>query len=219
MPVSSIIFDLDGTLLDTLADIAETANAVLAHHGFPTHNLNEYKGFVGDGLQVLIKRAVPKDTEATVHEDCRQLFLRIYAESWSRTCRPYDGVIEMLGSLLEMGVPLAVLSNKPDAFTQLFIKRYFSGDSFRLVYGQREGFAKKPDPAVALAMAKDLRQQPRDMLFVGDTGIDIRTGKACGMGTVAVSWGFRTFQELEKDQPDSIINQPTELVNYVRSLT
>jgi phosphoglycolate phosphatase len=219
MPALSIIFDLDGTLLDTLADIAETANAVLAHHGFPIHNLDEYKVFVGDGLQVLIQKIVPKGTEANIQEDCRRLFLRFYAEAWSKNSRPYDGITEMLGILSEMGISMAVLSNKPDTFTKLFVAKYFPGNLFNPVYGQREGFAKKPDPAVALSIAESLGQQPRDILFVGDTGIDIRTGKASGMGTAAVSWGFRGIEELQKEQPDTIINHPMELVHYVRSLT
>jgi phosphoglycolate phosphatase len=214
----SIIFDLDGTLLDTLCDIAETANAVLVNHGFPVHAQQEYKNFVGDGLRVLIEKITPSNTKETIINSCCSLFLRLYAKNWKNTCRPYDGIKNMLAALKKQGFSMAVLSNKPHAFTKLFIDRYFPGELFVCVYGQREGFAKKPDPVVALDIAERLRAHPAEMLFVGDTAIDIRTGKASGMTTVGVTWGFRSVSELQNENPDIIINHPMELLQYVRPL-
>lgn len=211
----SIIFDLDGTLLDTLYDIVETANAVLTHYGFPIHSHKDYQNFVGDGLSVLMERITPRGTDAAVINSCCQLFVQLYANNWMKTCRPYQGIETMLAAIRERGLSMAVLSNKPHAFTKLFINKYFPGDHFSCVYGQREGFAKKPDPAVALEIAKKMTVSPEKMFFVGDTPIDIRTGKASGMVTVGVAWGFRSISELEKENPNIIINNPMELLQYV----
>lgn len=215
MSYSSIIFDLDGTLLDTLSDIAETANSVLVHHGFPVHSKQEYKGFVGDGLRALMGRITPLGTHETIIDSCYQLFIQMYSNNWRNNCRPYDGIVDMLAALKQRGFSLAVLSNKPHTFTKLFVDNYFSRDTFIYVYGQSEEFAKKPDPGVALAIAESLGIHPKKMLFVGDTPIDIQTGKASGMMTIAVTWGFRSINELQKEKPDIIINHPKELLQYV----
>ncbi len=215
MTCLSIIFDLDGTLLDTLHDIAETANTVLTQHGFPVHSQHEYKSFVGDGLNVLIRRITPLGTEEKIISSCIQSFFQLYANNWMNTCQPYDGIEDMLAAIKKQGIRMAVLSNKPHAFTQLFVKKYFPHMTFSSVYGQREGFAKKPDPTVALAIAEGLGVRPEEMFFVGDTPIDIRTGKASGMTAVGVSWGFRSASELEKENADIIINSPMELTKYV----
>jgi len=211
----SIIFDLDGTLVDTLEDIAETANAVLAHHGLPVHTLHEYKHFIGDGLKLLIERITPPGTEQHLLKACYQMFFRLYSENWQNNCHLYDGIDDLLLNLKKQGIGMAVLSNKPHAFTKLFIERFFPREPFACVYGQRDGVAKKPDPTVALAIAERLGNCPRDMLFVGDSGIDIRTGKASGMTTVAVSWGFCSIHALRQENPDFIINSPMELLQYV----
>lgn len=215
MRYSSIIFDLDGTLLDTLYDIAETANTVLAHHGFPVHPNQAYKGFVGDGARALMGRIAPVGTAETVIDSCLQMFMQVYSNNWMNNCQPYSGIVDMLPAVRKQGASMAVLSNKPHTFTKLFVERYFSQDTFACVYGQREGFAKKPDPSVALVIAETLASYPEKMLFVGDTPIDIQTGKASGMTTIAVTWGFRSVQELERENPDIIINNPMEILQYV----
>lgn len=219
MAYSSIIFDLDGTLLDTLADIAETANAVLACHGFPGHPPEAYRHFVGDGMDRLIERITPEGVAGHVHEECCRLFLKLYRENWQKTCCPYPGIVEMLTALEKQRTRMAVLSNKTHAFTTLFVDRFLPGQYFSCVYGHREGFAKKPDPTVAFEIAGKLRVDPANMLFVGDTGVDIKTGKAAGMTTVGVTWGFRGIQELQANNADLIINSPMELLQYVHPLT
>jgi phosphoglycolate phosphatase len=211
----SIIFDLDGTLLDTLCDIAETANAVLARHGLPVHTKQEYKHFVGDGLRALMETITPQGANETTINNYCQMFMQLYADTWTNNCRPYDGIDDMLAAIKKKGLGMAVLSNKPHAFTKLFVDRYFPQKTFTSVYGQREGIAKKPDPAAALEIAKEQGAIPEKIFFVGDTPIDIRTGKASGMMTVAVTWGFRSIHELQKESPDIIINRPMELLQYV----
>lgn len=219
MAYSSIIFDLDGTLLDTLADIAETANAMLAHHGFPGHPQAAYRYFVGDGMARLIERITPEGVAGRIHEECARTFLKQYQENWKNSCRPYPGILEMLNALKKQRVSMAVLSNKPHAFTTLFVDQFLPGQYFSCVYGHREGFAKKPDPAVALEIADKMRVEPATMLFVGDTSVDIRTGKAAAMTTVGVTWGFRGIQELQANSADFIINSPMELLQYVHPLS
>lgn len=217
MPLLSIIFDLDGTLLDTLTDLTETANAVLAHHNFPVHGKDAYKHFVGDGLLKLMERITPHRTEEQIVENCCTLFTELYVENWRKNCCPYDGILDMLTVLKKQGINLAVLSNKPHAFTKLFIDKFFFEEFFSIVLGQREGVPKKPNPTVALEIAAKFCSQPNKTLFVGDTGVDMHTGKAAGMLTAGVSWGFRSVQELKDNKADLIVNSPMELADYAIS--
>lgn len=217
MPYSSIIFDLDGTLLDTLADLAETSNAVLTHYNFPIHQQDAYKKFVGDGLQVLIERITPAGTGKQVIEDCCSLFAELYAQSWKKNCCPYDGILDMLTVLKTQSINLAVLSNKPHAFTEIFIDEFFTKDTFSLAFGQRQGVPKKPNPAAALEIVAKLGCQPDKTLFVGDTGVDMQTGKAAGMVAAGVSWGFRSVGELQENGADVIVYNPMELADYAIS--
>jgi len=217
MKYLSIIFDLDGTLLDTLTDLAETANEVLKRYKFPPHRHSAYKNFIGDGLVVLMQRITPPGTEEKVIQQCCDVFTRLYSQSWNRNCCPYEGINDMLSALKSRGIKLNVLSNKPHEFTKHFVDEFFPGELFSMVYGQRNGFAKKPDPAVALQIAGECGVNPREMLFVGDSAVDIRTGKAAGMVTAGVSWGFRSVQELMENNADVIVNSPLELEQYVLS--
>jgi len=212
---AAIIFDLDGTLLDTLQDIATAANAVLRRYGFAEHPLESYSNFVGEGLKVLVKRILPGQHPPHFLELCCRHFLEAYEDCWDLRCRTYDGVVDMLSQLSEANLPLAVLSNKPHSMVLRFVERYFPAGVFSPVYGERQGVARKPDPAAALEIAGQLRIDPSTMLFVGDTPIDIRTGQAAGMKTAAVTWGFRSQSELVREQPDLLINHPSELVEHV----
>jgi phosphoglycolate phosphatase len=217
MPCLSVIFDLDGTLLDTLADLAETCNLVLEGHHFPTHSADNYKNFVGDGLQMLMKRITPVGTEDRIIQQCCISFSRLYSQRWKRNSCPYEGINDMLSALKRQGVMLAVLSNKPHEFTRLFVDEFFPHGQFSIVYGQRDGFPKKPDPTVALEIASRFGTRPQDTLFVGDSGVDIQTGKAAGMLTAGVSWGFRSRQELTENNADILVHNPLELQQYVLS--
>ncbi len=218
MTCSSIIFDLDGTLLDTLRDLAETCNEVLVYHHFATHPIDNYKTFVGEGLQVLMKKITPVDTEEKVIHQCVALFTQLYAQNWTRNSCPYDGISAMLAAFQKKGVKLAVLSNKPHEFTKLFVNKFFPQGQFSVVFGQRDGFPKKPEPDVALEIADRFGSRPQETLFVGDSGVDIKTGKAAGMRTAGVSWGFRSVQDLTENNADIIVHNPLELLQYVLSL-
>ncbi len=215
MPYLSVIFDLDGTLLDTIVDLAETCNEVLALQHFPTHPIPAYKTFVGDGLQSLIRRITPADTDDIVLRQCCTLFAEQYARNWKRNSCPYGGISDMLSALKKHGILLAVLSNKPHEFTKLFVDEFFPPGLFSIVYGQREGVPKKPDPTVALEIAEILGSRPQDTIFVGDSGVDMMTGKTAGMIAAGVSWGFRSVQELTDNKADIIVHNPMELEQYV----
>ena len=215
MEISSIIFDLDGTLLDTLDGLADTSNKVLQQYNFPEHSSDDYKLFIGNGLRQLIKRAAPHGISTHIIDECCELFKEFYAADWKTKCCPYDGINAMLASLQNQGIPLAILSNKPHQFTKLFVKEFFPEGTFEHVYGQRDGFDKKPEPGVAIEIAKMIEMNTRSILFIGDSGVDVQTGKNAGMKTAGVSWGFRPVEELAENQPDLILNHPLELLDHV----
>lgn len=212
MDIRGVIFDLDGTLLDTLEDLADAANATLAHFDFPGHPTSAYRYFVGDGLSILIKRILPEQNRSQAEiSACMEIFLKVYGQHWDVKSKPYVGILEMLQQLQHAGLQLGILSNKPHAFTQLCVQRYFPKNTFAFVYGQREGTPKKPDPAGALEIATLMNLQPREIAYVGDTATDMRTGNDAGMFTVGVIWGFRDRQELENNKANMIITHPSEI--------
>ena len=217
MQKKTVIFDLDGTLLDTLEDLAYAGNAVLTEYDFPIHSIDKYKYFVGDGMRVLIERILPSGSTPEQIQDCCSAFERIYDTCWARKTMPYSGIVEMLKRLKNERVRLAVLSNKPHQFTTVCVNRFFPEEYFDLVFGQREHVKKKPDPAGALEIAEKLNVQPSDCIYVGDTAVDMQTGKGAGMFTVGVLWGFRTLEELQANKADLIVRNPMEIVDHVIS--
>ena len=212
---NTIIFDLDGTLVDSLSDIAEAANSALAALGFPAHPKEKYRRFVGDGLTTLAERIVPAGSDKSQISETVRQFKIIYQTNWARNSGPYPGIMTMLNTLAAHPVNLAVLSNKPDDFTQLFVARFFPGSMFGQVIGNRENLPKKPDPTGAFTIADYFQVESASCLLVGDSSVDIMTGKSAGMTTMGVTWGFRERQELEESGADIIIDQPSEILSYV----
>jgi phosphoglycolate phosphatase len=212
MTFSAIVFDLDGTLLDTLEDIADSTNAVLTRHGYPTHTKNEYKFFVGDGAPALVRRVLPEQarTDETV-ERLYQEFRAEYGRNWNVKTRPYPGVPAMLDGVTGRGLKLAVLSNKPDDFTQKCVTELLRSWVFDIVLGHRGGVPPKPDPTGALEIAHGLEVAPEKCLFLGDTSIDIKTAIAAGMYPVGVAWGFRPVEELETAGARRILGSPEDI--------
>ena len=216
MPYKAILFDLDGTLLNTLDDLGDAANRVLAAKGFPTHTLDEYRYFIGDGTAMLITRALPKEqrSDDTIRA-CLQAFRQDYARNWKAKTRPYDGVTEMLEELAARGLKMAVLSNKSHEFTKRCVADLLPEWTFDVVLGQREAFPLKPDPAGALEVAKRLNIPPPEFLYLGDSAVDMKTAIAAGMFPVGVLWGFRPAQELEKNGAQALIERPSEVLNLL----
>jgi phosphoglycolate phosphatase len=218
MDIRGLIFDLDGTLLDSLEDLVNAGNATLAHFGFPGHTTEAYRYFVGDGLLTLIQRIIPEQNRSRDEiAACMDIFRQIYGKGWDRVTRPYAGIPEMLQQLRQDKLQLAVLSNKPDAFTRLCVERYFAPDTFAFVYGHREDVPKKPDPTGATEIAALMNLQPQQIVYVGDTATDMQTGSQAGMFTLGVLWGFRERRELEDNGADRIISHPSEIVSYVHN--
>ena len=200
----AIIFDLDGTLLDTLADIGCAVNDALARFGCPPHSLDAYRYLVGDGVATLFERALPPDrVDATTVHQCMAAFREEYERQWNVRTRPYPGIEELLDELAERPIPLAVLSNKPHEFTQRCVQHYLSQWKFHAVFGQRDGVPRKPDPAAAREIAGLLRVDAARCLYVGDTAVDMHTARNAGMRPVGVLWGFRLRDELESAGPST----------------
>lgn len=216
MKFKGVIFDLDGTLINTLEDIADAANEVLKKHQIQTHPVDSYRQFVGDGLKMLIRRMIPagKQTEENIDLLSRS-FKDIYGQRWNRKSKPYNGVENMLKTLRENKVKLAVFSNKPDQFTHLCIEKYFHSSLFSYVRGYLDDIPKKPDPTGVFRIADQLELKPEQMVFVGDSAIDIKTGKNAGIPTIGVEWGFRDRQELEENRADRIVKHPSEITEFI----
>jgi len=210
-----IVFDLDGTLIDSLDDIADAANKALSQANMPQHLTAAYRYFVGDGLPALIQRIVPAHTSEQDQKQVAALFKTLYQQNWNRKTDLYPGIRTLIDWLDKSGVRLSILSNKPDSFTRLCVKEFFPDQPFELVFGQRQNVPLKPHPQAALGIIRTMGVSPQSSLFVGDTAVDMKTGKAAGMKSVGVTWGFRQEDELLKAGADIIISKPEELKRYV----
>lgn len=215
MPYKTVIFDLDGTLLNTLADIADAVNRTLNTRGFPTHDEEAYRFFVGDGSRMLIKRALPekKRSDASI-EGSLNAFKQDYAKAWDVKTAPYKGIAELLDCLVQANVRMAVCSNKPHAFTILCVEKLLKKWRFDPIVGQRACYPKKPAPDSALAIARDMGISPSEVLFVGDSGVDMQTAVAAGMLPVGAAWGFRPERELLENGCRFLARRPSDILQF-----
>lgn len=213
MKFQAIIFDLDGTLLDTIQDLANSMNAVLERRGYPIHPVDAYRYFVGEGVELLVRRALPqKARHDHIVNQCLDAMREEYHRRWAEQSKPYDGIAEMLSWFQEREIPMAILSNKPHEFTQIVVRELLSDWNFCKVLGARRDVPKKPDPAGALEIAQELNFSPKDIVFLGDTKTDMETANAAGMHAVGVLWGFRDREELAKSGAKLIVEKPIEVV-------
>ena len=212
MTYKAVLFDLDGTLLDTLEDLADSTNRMLGQLGFPEHPVAAYRYFVGNGMANLVERVLPeKERSESVIKQALQLFQEDYQGNWKTKTRPYDQVPEMLDRLQEKGLTFTILSNKPDKFTQLCVAELLPQWNFEIVQGQKEGIPRKPNPAGAFEIAKTLDIPPEEFLYLGDTATDMKTAVAAGMFAGGVLWGFRERDELLEHGAQQLFEQPLDV--------
>jgi phosphoglycolate phosphatase len=216
MNFRAVIFDLDGTLLNTLADIAAAANRTMAFYGYPTHPVEAYRYFVGDGSAMLIKRSMPVD-ERTPEKisACLKYHLEDYNQNWAAETQPYDGIPELLTYLKTKRIHLAVVTNKPKDSALMTLEHFFDGIEFDFFSGLGPGIKKKPDPEQTLAAAEAMGVLPGQCLFLGDTSIDMQVATKAGMKPVGAAWGFRTKDELRRAGAWRIIDHPMELTTMI----
>lgn len=214
---TTVIFDLDGTLSDSIYSIKYCTDAVMAKYGYGPFTVKQYQYFVGDGAANLIKRALIEggDKDLTHFEEAFAAYKEIFREHCMYKVKPYDGIVELLADLNKRGVKLCVLSNKPHAETVNVIETLFGKGYFDVILGQTEQIPIKPSPEGVYAILEKLGIDASQALYLGDTATDMKTGKGAGLFTVGALWGFRDYKELSDNHADAIIERPEELLEYL----
>ena len=211
-----VIFDLDGTLVNTIADLADSVNYALQILGYPAQPYEKFPYFVGNGIYKLIERALPPESrdEQTIRA-VKAVFMDYYMLHNTDKSTVYEGVGELLRALADKGVALAVASNKVHEATVAMIARLFPGIGFACVLGQRDGVPTKPNPAIVAEILQTVSATPTETLYVGDSGVDMQTAHNAGITAVGVTWGLRPVEELRQNAADIIIDSPMELLEYL----
>jgi phosphoglycolate phosphatase len=215
MKYKAILFDLDGTLLNTLDDLGDSMNIVLSQLNYPIHPIDAYKYFVGDGLEMLVKRALPKGHDTIVFEKAYNLMRAEYEKNCENKTDVYDGIAELLEFLQKAGIKRTILTNKPDDTAQKVVDKYFSKYNFDIVLGARDNVPKKPNPEAAFQIAERLNLNCSEFLYLGDTKVDMQTALSSGMFPVGVLWGFRKADELIESGAKILITHPTNLKEFL----
>ncbi|WP_419766334.1 MAG: HAD family hydrolase [Arcobacter sp.] len=216
--MKSLIFDLDGTLINSLLDIALSMNNVLKKHNYPSHEIEKYNYFVGDGALVLVKNAMPDNSNEEEIKKVLKSFIEQYEQNTHNNTFAYEGIYEMLEKTESLNIKKAVLSNKPHKFTLKYMENLFNNFNFHEIHGQKVDIPKKPNPTMAIQIATKLNTNLEDMIFIGDTSTDIKTAKNANMKSIGVAWGFRPIEELKEAGADFIAHKPMDIVEYVTSL-
>lgn len=209
--MKGFIFDLDGTLINSLDDIAQSMNRALAFYGLNPHPAQAYKLFVGNGVKVLAQRAAAQNS--TKWEEVYAFYMEDYQKNSRVHTKPYEGIMEMLTSLCDQNIPVAVFSNKPHRDTLQVVKHFFPAVPFVAIRGQVEGIPVKPDPMGALLVAKEMNLDPKNIYYAGDSGVDMACATGANMVPVGVTWGFRDEKELTQNGASHIVHQPKELLS------
>ena len=208
------IFDLDGTLLDTLEDLADSANYIMHSFGHPERTISEIRSFVGNGIRKLIERSAPKDTPVEEVDRMLEQFKVYYGEHCADKTKPYDGIIELLQKLQKQGIKLAVVSNKADYAVKALCEQYFCG-YFDEAVGEREGIARKPAPDTVYEVLKNLQIDKSQAVYIGDSEVDVQTAKNAEMDCIAVDWGFRDVDVLKAAGAEVIVSTPAGLLEQL----
>ncbi|WNL33128.1 HAD family hydrolase [Arcobacter cryaerophilus gv. pseudocryaerophilus] len=211
----TVIFDLDGTLLDSIEDIASSMNKVLESLQLQTHKIEDYKHFVGGGVDILVENALNNQSKEIKDEVIKRFKIEYDGKLHSKTL-PYDGIYELLDELKKLDINLAVLSNKPHEFTVSYVNHFFKNYNFKEIHGQKKDVPKKPDPKAALDIVKCLDSSCENTYFIGDTKIDMQTAKSANMTAIGVLWGFRDEKELRDFGADFIVSNPLEILKIIK---
>lgn len=210
--LQAVFFDLDGTLVNTIGDIASAYNYALEQVGLPLRTEDEYKRFAGNGSRVLCQRAVGEE-HVSLADEVDSIAVRRYQEDCTGLSHTYEGIQDAIEVLHSRGIKLAVLSNKPDPLTQEIIKTFFPESMFELVRGLSEGDKAKPDATLLLQMCERMDAEPRECIFVGDSEVDVETARNANMKSVAVDWGFRSVEKLEEAGADIILEDTADIAS------
>ena len=216
--IKAVLFDLDGTLADSLIDLADGVNRAIATKGFPTHEVEAFKYFVGDGIPKMIERALPeKHRNVTTVNEIKDIFLPYYAVHYADNTYAYSGMPELVSTLKNMGLIVAVVTNKEQHMANEVVTSLY-GDVFDLIFGKRDGIPAKPDPTAALMAMQELGVTPQECVFLGDSGMDVATAVNSGAVPVGELWGFRKEDELIANGAKYIINKPEQLLDIIKEL-
>lgn len=211
-----VIFDLDGTLINSIADLAVAVNQALEAYNYPTHPEDAYRFMVGDGVSKLFERALPEAERTSENvERIRERFMPFYDHHNADLSRPYEGICDLLEALQQRGVRMAIASNKYNSATQKLVAHYFPTTHFEVVLGQRDGVPVKPNPTIVEEILAQCGVAKSEVLYVGDTNVDMQTAKNAEVDAIGVAWGFRPRTELAAHSPRAIIDHPLELLDYL----
>lgn len=212
-----VIFDLDGTLLNTIADLAAATNYALTQFGYPTHSTDAYRFFVGNGINKLFERALPEANRTPENVlRIRSKFVPYYNVHNADLSRPYPGIEDLLNQLQQHHIQIAVASNKYQEATAKLIGQYFPAIRFTAVFGQRENVPTKPDPQVVNEIIQLAGVSKEEVVYIGDSGVDMQTGLNAGVTTIGVCWGFRPKSELQEFQPDLLAEKPEDISRFLQ---
>lgn len=214
-----VIFDLDGTLLNTIADLAAAANYALEQAGYPTHSSEAYPYFVGNGVSKLLERVLPEDMRSAENvEKLRVYFKEYYGANMTRHTRPYEGIQDLLSTLRERGINVAVASNKYQTAVDKLVRHYFPTIEWAAIEGQKEGVPVKPDPSIVFEILSKCPTPKSQVLYVGDSGVDMDTARRAGVTSIGVTWGFRPEKELRSHFADNIVSDTQQILELATDI-
>lgn len=217
MKYAAVLFDLDGTLINSLEDLADSANSALEKSGYVTHPTEAYKKFIGNGVRKLITNALPQGTKEIVIDKILDDYRIIYNKNYVNKTRPYRGICEILESLKSLGIKMGVCSNKPHNATNEIVDKLLGRQYFDVIFGERGGVPRKPDPASLVEAAGVLGIEPQRTIYLGDSGGDMESANRAGMLAVGALWGFRDREELENCGGKVLLSSPDELMNFIKT--
>ncbi len=215
MKYKAVIFDLDGTLVNSLNDLGDSVNTVLKKYGYPEHPIESYRMMVGNGIKKLIERALPLNTPTNIADEALEKFKKIYAIHQLDKTVPYNGIGEMLEKLRQKHIPLAVCTNKHDDAAKKIIYHLFGQTTFTYIIGDLPGFKRKPDPKKVLLIAEKMHLNPGEIVYMGDSSVDMQTAVNADMLPVGVLWGFRSREELLENGARLLLKSPAELTDKI----